>query len=131
MASAEQGTPRSEILSILRDVYGETRIKLDWAVSVDCRREEAKAAFLAIQCFESALPYGGTITVTRTDGKWHFTGLSPKLKFDPALWRMLATGDPVELEPKNVHYALLSATIAGLGRTIAVQQDESAITLSF
>ncbi|SDJ74492.1 histidine phosphotransferase family protein [Aliiruegeria lutimaris] len=131
MASSEQGTPRSEILSILRDIYGETRIKLDWAVNVDCRRAEAKAAFLTLLCLENALPYGGEIVVTRSDGRWQFTAISPKLKYDEALWAVSTSSAPFELSPKNVQFALLPEALARLGRRLALTQTQGTLALTY
>ncbi|NDR54845.1 histidine phosphotransferase family protein [Aliiruegeria sabulilitoris] len=131
MASAEQGTARSEILSILKDIYGDTRTKLDWAVNVDCRRAEAKAAFLTLLCLENALPYGGTITVNRADGRWQFSANSPKLKYDEALWAVPTNGAPFELSPKNVQFALLPEALARLGRKLSLTRNEGTLVLSY
>ncbi|MDV7141741.1 histidine phosphotransferase family protein [Tropicimonas sp. TH_r6] len=131
-AAPEQGSARSEITAILQDVYGQTRLKVDWNVPGDCRRQEAKAAFLALQCLETALPFGGEVSVSRGDGAWHFTGRSQKMKFDPELWTWLSGEMPGgELAPKHVHFALLPAALAGLGRSVTQHQDDTMITLSF
>ncbi len=131
-ASPDQGTSRSEITAILQDIYGQTRLKVEWNVPSDCHRQEAKAAFLALQCLESALPFGGDVSVSRGDGAWHFTGRSTKLKFDPEIWACLSGSAPLaDLDPKHVHFALLPEALSRLGRTITLHQDESLITLSF
>lgn len=130
-ATAGQGTAHSEMKSILADIYDATRINLDWNIATDCRREEAKAAFLALQCLEAALPYGGDIRASRGDGKWHFTASSPKLKFDAALWAHLDGTACDALEPKNVQFALLAGTLETLGRAPRLHHESTTITLSF
>lgn len=131
LASREQGTSRTEILSILKDVYGETRVNIDWTVASDCRRPEAKAAFLALQCLESALPFGGEIMVSRSDGSWHFSAQSAKLKANPDHWAALQEGDLSGIDPNHVQFALLPLALEQIGRRVVLQMDETSITLGF
>lgn len=131
LAAPDQGIARSEILGILKDVYGDSRIRIDWGVGADCRRLEAKAVFLAVQCLENALPYGGEIAVSRANGAWHLTGRSQKLKHDQGLWSILTGAAPDGLDPKNVHFALLPDAVDRLGRGITLHAGEDCITLSF
>ncbi|RYH10416.1 histidine phosphotransferase family protein [Tropicimonas sp. IMCC6043] len=131
LASPDQGLARSEILGILKDVYGGTRLRIDWGVGADCRRQEVKAVFLALQCLENALPYGGEIAVSRANGIWHLTGRSKKLKYDPQIWSVLTGSAPEGLAPKTVHFALLPDAVCRLGRRITLHSDEACITLSF
>ncbi|SNT08297.1 histidine phosphotransferase family protein [Tropicimonas sediminicola] len=128
----DQATSRSEILSILRDLYAGSRMEVFWQVNSDCRRDEAKAALLALQCLESAMPYGGRAEVTRTDGRWQVVGTAAKLRIDEALWTPLLTGaDVEEVTPAQVHFALLPDTLQGLGRKLVVTRSGEQITLGF
>ncbi|MFV0333419.1 MAG: histidine phosphotransferase family protein [Tropicimonas sp.] len=130
MALPDQGAPRSQIVSILKDMYGGTRLKVEWLVENDCHRREARAAFLALMCLESALPYGGDISIARNNGKWRLAGLSPKLKFDADLWAAL-DGHLAKITPNEVHFALLPGALAQIGRRVVMERSEAAITLDF
>ena len=131
LASPDQGAARAQILSILDDVYRHTRVKVDWAVANDCYRAEAKAAFLAIMCLESALPFGGEIHVSRGDGAWHLKGQGSKLKFEPDLWSAARDGNNPAIIPKSVQFPLLHDALSRLGRGLTLDRGDTAITLGF
>ena len=129
-ATARLGRP--EIVSILSDTGRGGRLTIDWQVAGDLPRREVKLAFLAIQCLETAMPYGGRLTVTRNSGRWQATGTAPKLKSYPELWGLLT--DPAgeaqdELTAGQVQYALLAHELGSQDRRIAVDQRESEIRL--
>ncbi|SFB71745.1 histidine phosphotransferase family protein [Tropicimonas isoalkanivorans] len=129
----DQATSRTEVQSILRDLYGGSRLRIDWTLSVDCGRMEAKAALLAVQCMETAMPFGGRLEVSRSDGQWRIVGEAPKLRVDPETWAILE-GDAaavVELTPALVHFALLPETVADLGRTLSVTRSDEKIVLTY
>ena len=67
--STEQFLGRSEITSILRDFIKGTRLVLNWHPLEDVTRSEVQLVFLAIQCAEQALPYGGHAAVKRLRGR--------------------------------------------------------------
>ena len=63
--STEQFLGRSEITSILRDFTKGSRLVLNWHPLEDVTRSEVQLVFLAIQCAEQALPYGGHVEIER------------------------------------------------------------------
>ena len=131
LASPDQGAARSQILSILGDFYRDTRIRADWAVANDCYRSEAKAAFLAMMCIESALPFGGDIQISRADGAWRVSGSGTKLKFEPELWEAAHKGNNPAIDPKSVQFPLLHGALARLGRSLSLARSDTSITLDF
>lgn len=84
-AAPGQGVARAEVRSILDDMTRGGRLKIDWDLAGDAARTEVKLAFLAIQCLESALPFGGRICVSADGGRWQIGAEAPRLKVDPPL----------------------------------------------
>lgn len=130
-APADQGIGCGEIMSIVADQYRTSRLRIDWLAVADCRRREAKAAFLALMCLETALPFGGRITVERRDGRWQIEGAGDKLRIEDEVWNWLATGPRAELTPARVHFALLPEAVGRLGRQLALLRGATGMTLSF
>lgn len=128
-ASEEQRIGRSEVTSILADLMRGVRLSVDWQGPVDMARAEVKIVFLLIQCLETAMPYGGRITVAQGT-EWTVTGQAPRFRDIAQFWSILssAVGD---VAPAQVQFALAPAEAARLGRTIALRQSEDAIALSF
>lgn len=131
LASDGQGVSRAEIRSILNEMYAGGRLTAVWTVDSDCRRDEAKATFLAILCLETAMPFGGSIRVLREDGRWIVEGTTAKPKIDEAIWGALERGSASDVTPALVHFALLPEALSDLGRPLRVERTEDRITLSF
>ena len=133
--SAPTGSQISEreLRGILRDMYRGSRLKIDWHIDSDLPRGEAKLAFLCLQCLESALPWGGQIRATRTeDGAWSLTATGDRLKVDDPLWTLAAdTWGGAEIQPSEVHFALVNTTAKSLKRPVQVEHDPERIALSF
>ena len=142
-ASSEgQRVARSEIASILADLYGGARLAIDWQAAGDPARDDVKLLFLLIQCLETALPFGGTVTADRIDGVWPVVGTSPKLRADPALWDGFrsAAARPGNAPPEAwagsitsalVHFALVPDSLRKIKATLAIEMDEATITFRF
>ncbi len=95
-------------------------------------RAEAKLAFLLLLCLETALPYGGRISVSHEGGAWRLEGAADRIKADAALWSlMLGQADGAELTASNVHFALVPDLARRLGRQLRTTLGDGAITISF
>lgn len=131
-ASADAMMGRSEIVGILNAMYRTGRLKVTWAVAGDQPRRIVKLAFLALQCMESALVWGGEIVVSEDGGRWTLDGSGERVKFDETLWA-LATGESVEapLVAADVHFALLPLMADEVGRPIKASVQDARIALSF
>ncbi|TCL09455.1 histidine phosphotransferase ChpT [Shimia isoporae] len=131
-ASANQQVGEQEILTILDNVAIGARMMVDWTVQGHVERAELRMAFLAILCFESALPFGGVVSVQHENGKWQLIGESEKLRVDETLWSALESGNPPEdLAPNKVQFGLLPHAAAQLGRKVSTSQTETRLELSF
>ncbi|WP_127904306.1 histidine phosphotransferase family protein [Solirhodobacter olei] len=131
-AGDEQRVGRPEILSILADLTEGARLSVDWQVPGDQARAEVKLAFLVLQCLETALPFGGEITVAREGEPWKFVGKARRLKIDAALWAAFRgeAGLP-DLTPAQVQFALAPEAAAARGRRLSCEIGETEIRAAF
>jgi histidine phosphotransferase ChpT len=121
-----------EIRAILADLTRGGRLRIDWSGDIDPVRAEAKLAFLLLLCLETALPYGGRISVRHEGGAWRLDGTADRIKADPALWSlMLGQADGAELTASTVHFALVPDLARRLGRQLRTTLGDGAITISF
>ncbi|MDR5652487.1 histidine phosphotransferase family protein [Ruixingdingia sedimenti] len=132
MAGADQRMGRPEILSILGESTRGGRTVIDWRVAGDLPRREVRLAFLALQCLETAMPYGGQVAVDREGARWTLAGTARKLRHDAALWDALC--DPLmalSLTPAQVHFGLLREDLTAQNRHAALRIADQVIELSF
>jgi histidine phosphotransferase ChpT len=132
VAGDEQRLGRPEVLGLLRDWTDGGRLTVDWLVTGDHARRAVRRAFLALMCAESALPYGGTVSLLRDAGGWRLEATGRRLKIDPAPWACLTDpAAPVALAPPLVQFGLLrSDLLAGPGPARADWTD-STLTLGW
>lgn len=131
--AGETLSPR-ELREILTALYSSGRHDVDWQITSDLPRRDAKLAFLMLSCAETAFPLGASLQVTNADGVWRLTGAGRKLASDDALWGLLhGSGLPVEAPPPGrVQFALLAQEMAarGLMARVAMDEDSAHLTLS-
>lgn len=130
VSGSEQRLGRAEIAKILADISQGGRVAIDWQHNDPIPRAQAKLAFLAILCCESALAYGGRVAVTETDGKWHVQARAERLRIEQDLWGSLSSPSP-DLVPAQVHFALFSREITQQKRRLITEITETEIHLSF
>jgi histidine phosphotransferase ChpT len=124
------GSP--EVAGLLQGIAQGGRIATDWQITGDILRREAKLAFLAIQCLETALAFGGRITVQTEGNRWVLTAHARRLKVDPILWETLSKpGNRAALTPALVQFALFPAELQHQGRRLVVEIYETEIKLTY
>lgn len=128
-ASAGGGSVSAgEIRSILATMTGGSRTKIDWRVAGDVPRPLAKLAFLALQCMETALAWGGEITVT----PGQVEARAARLNIDETLWANLTADAPdPEIAPAQVQFALLPTEARAQGRTVSWSRGGDGVTIRF
>ncbi len=134
LAGAGQKLGRTEIESILKDFASAGRLSFEWMAGEDCPRSMAQEVFLALLCFEAAMPRGGTVTVTRAGGSWCITGAAEADRPDERLWRTVITGtleDSQAVLPAHVQFALLPAILADRGARAEAEVKPDGIALRF
>ncbi|WP_213544791.1 histidine phosphotransferase family protein [Vannielia litorea] len=123
-----QGVGEAEIVTTLKEYLGGGRVRLNWPQPGTVSRAELRAVFLAINCLETELAFGGTIEVRPG---WEVTARAERLRDDAAAWAALARGDGDGLGPEQVQFALLPRAVAALGRSVKVQRAVGEISLRF
>lgn len=128
-ASPDQLVSGNEIKEILDATAMGGRISYEWRVPDKQPRVKVRAAFLLIQCFETALPRGGTITASQTEDRWHIHGTGPEARWDAALWDSLTNQfSRVEHTPAQVQFALLPEALHDAGWSLDVAHADTAIS---
>lgn len=129
LATAEQRLGRSEIQSVLADATQSTRISVTWESDDNLPRQEVKLVFLAIQCFETAMPWGGEVKVTQMGDQWRIEGKSDRMKDIAPLWAALeGTGDGADVTAAQVQFLLLPILLADTGRSVELDVQSARIT---
>ncbi|MGR3802328.1 histidine phosphotransferase family protein [Marinibacterium profundimaris] len=131
-AAGDQAIPRSEVVSVLRDVASGGRLNFEWMPLEPQPRCEVRLALLCIQCLETAMPYGGDIRITQDGAVWTVAGSAERLSLDPVLWGGLTdlTAKP-EITPALVQFGLLPAAVEDAGRNLQVAAGTDRIELTF
>lgn len=131
-ASASSTLNLAEIKQILADVGRNSRMRVSWEPTGPLPRARVKLAFLLLQCFESALPYGGEVRVAQKIHGWEMTGGAERLKVDARLWELLETpAAETELVPANVHFALVAEAAKEARAKLDVEVRSDAIRVAF
>ena len=131
-AAGEQRVGPVEVNSILRDLYGASRLDVIWQPDEAVDRREVRLCFLALLCAETALPWGGRVSLARQDGSWCLTGEADRVNVEADLWRVLSDGSrPGMLQPSQVQFALLPLIAADLGRRVTCRSDTTSVAISF
>ena len=132
-AAGEQMLGRPEIASVLEDVSRSGRIKMRWTPAEPQPRTEVRLAFLALQCCETAMPYGGTVEVNATEGAWTVSGAADKMICDPRLWAHLdgSSADLAEIVPATVQFALLPTLAGDMGRSLGQSAEGGRVFIRF
>ena len=131
-AAADQETGRGEIAAVLTPVFKARRIAVDWLPGGDIPRQEAKLTFLVLQCFDSAMPFGGQITVRRDGGRWAVIATADRMREMPELWGLLSDPAPgSDLKPADVHFVLAPITAQAMGRNLHMTSNDGSVTVSF
>ncbi len=122
----------AEIRAVLDDLNHGSRVKCYWEIAEPMPRHEVKLAFLAHQCCETAMPFGGSVRISSENGRWVVAGSAEKLKVDPELWQVLgAAGSTARITPALVQFALLPREAALWGRRIRVETAATTLSIRF
>ncbi len=122
----------AEIQSIIQGLAPSSRVSTYWEVEGAVTRSELRLAFLTLMCFDTAMPFGGTVTVTKDGDKWLMLAESEKLRADDALWDPISKGEiPEDLVPAKVQFGLLPQGVSMLGRHLALQRTEMSLEVTF
>ncbi len=131
-ATEEQTISRTEITSTLSAAARGGRLSYFWEAEGEQPRRDVRIAFLLLQCFESAMPRGGDITIRRVDAGWELVAESGGLRIEQLLWDSLTNPRlRISVNPAQVQFALLPEVLADAKRILAVKIGTDRITARF
>lgn len=131
-ASADQRISRKEVLSILDATARGGRLSYLWTSDDDQSRRDVRIAFLLLQCFETAMPFGGDITVIRDSATWTVQASADRFKDLGDLWSGLTQPQTVVSHTAaQVQFALLPQVLAEAGHVLNVDVAADQITATF
>jgi histidine phosphotransferase ChpT len=131
-ATDEQTISRSEITSTLSAAARGGRMSYFWEAEGDQPRREVRIAFLLVQCFESAMPRGGDISIRRVEPGWELVAESSGFRIEQPLWDSLVNPRArVSVNPAQVQFALLPEVLADAKRVLAIKISTDRIVARF
>lgn len=137
-AGEDASIGRAEIAGTLAATARGGRLSYYWQAEGAQSRREVRAAFLMLQCFETALPHGGDIHIDRspdqagTAGRWRLVAEGARMQIDEALWRGLTQPRlRPAVTPAQVQFALLPDVLDDLGRTLTLDLGPGKVVAQF
>jgi histidine phosphotransferase ChpT len=121
----------TDITAMLDALSRSGRLTYAWTGAEDVPRPAAKVIFLLLQCLESALPYGGRITVSLTEAGWHIVAEADRMMIDETLWAGLTANQPPPVTAAQVQFALLPAALAATSTRLALDMTPQRISARF
>jgi histidine phosphotransferase ChpT len=131
-AAGNQTVGRTEVTSILDDVYAGSRVEVTWGPLDGQPRSMVRLSFLALMCLETGMPYGGRIEVTQIGDQLELLGHADKLKIDAPVWDLLeGVQTDNELRPAQVQFGLLPQIAKDEATSLDVAITETSIRIRF
>ncbi|KIC48799.1 histidine phosphotransferase family protein [Tateyamaria sp. ANG-S1] len=130
-AASDQSLGRAEVVSILSDSMRGERLKVVYGPLDAQPRWAVRMAFLAVQCLETSLPYGGRIEMAHANGTWDISGHSAKQSVDAGLWGLLEGNEVDELAPAHVQFALLHEVAKDANRPLSTDIAPDRLSIRF
>lgn len=131
-APAGHSMGRPEIVGILGALAKGGRQTILWQVDGAVARPLVKLAFLCLQCLESALPWGGRITVTEQGGAWLLSAEASKFRDLSGLWTVFDAPDAAhELAPADLQFALAPIWAGDIGLRLNRSEAGGRLALAF
>lgn len=131
-ASATEMIGAQECKALMADLSRGGRLNYRWLASSDMPRREVKLAYLLLLCLETALPYGGEVTVAHQDDRWSINGRADRMRIESDLWALLV--DPsanTDVTAANVHFALVGPAASLAGSRVSCDLSEGEIKIGF
>ncbi len=128
--SADQRISDAEIRSILKDLGPYQKHELLWSCDESLTRRQVKLAFLLLMCLETALPWGGKIMVSASNGRMTFCARADRLKLDDSLWTAVRNKAPLaELSSARIQFVLAAAELQEQNCEVVFHDQVNSLTL--
>jgi len=128
-ADPGQQVSEAEIRTTLEAYLGGGRVRLDWPDPGTVARQELRAVFLAINCLETELAFGGEIAVRGAAGGWEVSARAERMRGAEEAWAALEDADAAAVGPEMLQFALLPMAVAALGREVSVVRGDGEIAV--
>jgi histidine phosphotransferase ChpT len=109
-------------------MFDSGRLTVAWEPVDGQMRKSVRRAFLAIQCLESAMPYGGQINVSSSRTSRKISGQADKLGEFELVWDEPAS---TKISAAHVQFVLLKNALLTDSLEIHVTQTSNEITIQF
>ena len=121
-----------EVMQLGTGMVQTKRLRLNWDLKTDsCPREQVKLLFLMLLCAETTLPVGGTINVTQQDQGFVIQADGKRIQLDDAWDTFTGQRGTAEVTPARVQFPLAATLAIDIGRSIAVEETETSLTITF
>lgn len=128
---ADQTISLTEINSVLTAMGQVQKQSYIWNCKTDLTRRQVKLVFLLIMCLETALPWGGRISIMGAPRRVELLGQSERLKIDDVLWSGLEKGQSGgPATSARIQFALAQYEIAEQGVALTVAEEPGALRLA-
>ncbi|RJE81112.1 histidine phosphotransferase family protein [Paracoccus sp. JM45] len=131
MASGDQRIPLAEAQRLLDGMTAQGRLAITLQADGNFARTDIRMVMLALMCLETAMPWGGSVTVLRQAPCWRLVATCARLKHDPELWAWLDGGAARTPAASEVHFAMLSETAREAGKRLSHQLDDKGGEIGF
>lgn len=132
-AGPDHITSAREARTTIEALFRGSRITVSWKPQDDLPRRQVKLAYLMMLCAETALPMGGTVTLSmEPGGQWALTAKADRIAVEEGLWSVLrfgpgALGRP--LRPAEVQFLALHDAAEAMARTLNYVHDARNVRL--
>lgn len=122
--------PEAEVAGLLRGYAAGARVEIAFHNTGELLRTGVRLACLAIQCLETAMPFGGQITVMHDGARWQITGQSERMQADLDMWQALKDGRPLpQVTPATIQFALIGDALRDMGGTMRLEISPEEIAI--
>lgn len=131
LAQGDQRVSRAGLAQLLDGFSSHGKMAVTLDAEGDFPRAETRMLMLAMMCLETAMPWGGRVTVLHGPSGWRLVAAASRTRTDPPLWAWLGGGVPRSPQPSEVHFPLLAEALAQAGRTPRWEVDETGAEILF
>lgn len=130
--SGETPIKTAEVRRIIGDYTTGGKLTIHWGVEKQLTRSQTRLVLLGLLCLESALPFGGEISVSLSDDVFCLHAKSARINWDDLLWKRLYTKDLRGLTAAQVQFGLLATGLPDLDlhATIVGSETERVLRLA-
>ncbi|SNR52574.1 histidine phosphotransferase [Paracoccus sediminis] len=127
----DQRMSHTGLAQLLDGFSAQGRMQVDLDAQGDFSRAELRMILLAMMCLETAMPWGGKVTILHGAAGWRLVAQADRTKADPSLWAWLGGDGRRSPLPSEVHFPLLAEALADGGRRAAWELDDKGAEIAF